>query len=389
MTDNNSKEQWLEALLKVTGQKDIPHSGLYEDIQYPSITSEVLDNPENLKHYISFVEYGIRNTRKLAKLIPTDSQIIDILDISNSGAYSWLEIAVAIRKAQVSDSQTLCYIIGIGDGFYIQAAKFAALASLTKKIIPDTEFLIAAKPASYNKFELDEENNLIRGSSEYTAAAISGVDILLPTPFLLKNEDESIRLSSNIIDILKYESKLDKSCIQWKGAYALSNLAYTIGKKAWNYLLEKADDTDDDFLLGATRLANQHNKARQSNQNNSSTTRIGINSYKIIDTNADIFILGMYDNSDLESIINELRYEGYDITVHTSESYESLITNYELSSTQVTILYSESANSIELANLCREMKNSDAINMKDRAIQILDKKLTKRNIIQLLSRDSQ
>ncbi len=117
--------------------------------------------------------------------------------------------------------------------------------------------------------------NLIRVSIASFAAAVSGVDAILPLPFNLHSQidENSLRLAVNTLNILDYEAGLRSIENPLAGTYSLEILSDAIKKQAETYLqtlIPKPQETLNTWIAeGLKRLKER------------SSVKIGANKYQI------------------------------------------------------------------------------------------------------------
>jgi hypothetical protein len=382
---NHTSEDWLKLLEKTTGNTSIPKAGIYEDIEFDILIDSKQKPADQTGKYLEFVQFGNTGlSQSISSSQPQNFQTIDIRDIGNNGGYAWLEIATAIKRLESnmsrSDSEPFNFIFSIGDGFYLQMTKLAAFRSVSRKLFPKTVFSISAEPASYNKYISDENNNLVRATAEYIAAALGGAEYLIETDSLKYDKKESLRLSKNTIDLIKYESAIDKPALYWQGSEVLSQIAYKIGEKAWNYLKENENVSLDVFEAQVIDLCKTQMENRKDQIHRLKVSKIGYNIYRSGNP-VELFVLG--DAPDIE-VIEDMKKHGFNLLMNVSDSYESLILAYELSSTSRGLVYSSTASQREMSNLIDELTKVDKVAKKGRRPAWLKGSFIPKNIIKAI-----
>ncbi len=127
--------------------------------------------------------------------------------------------------------------VAVSNDFYAEIAKLRALNYILQNF-GFQNIKIWVKTAEINKSLLHLENNLIRLTSETVAAVLGGCDYITIIPFDLNyNEEFSIRISSNILKLLKHESYLDKVSDPLRGSYAIEKLTHSYTTQIFQQLL--------------------------------------------------------------------------------------------------------------------------------------------------------
>lgn len=360
---NKDYDIWLSSLkAPING---IEESGNYEDISFPYLHNQELAGKDKDK-FLAFVNYGTRPSKDIMMSIPDNYSVIDSALVVGKGAFTWLEIAYLLNKAKSQDFP-IVFKVSIGNSFYLQMAKIAALQSIAKNYLGQIDFLIASKPAKYNKYPIDQYNNLVRASSEYTSALLSGSDILLPVEYLIRDKEESLRLSKNMIELLMKESKMNYSGNRWAGSTSISYISYRIAEKAWNFLKDRQENTTEEIEHDILNLCREHREVRI-NQSESVSV-IGVNNY-IPQEQIDVYSLGSI--SPIES--------KFQLNYHSADSIESLLLSYGQTKSNLALLTSDDASPYELRALKNEMKGVDNAMQRNNSIYIMDAPLSDKNI---------
>lgn len=164
------------------------------------------------------------------------------------GHESFLELmkgGMSADEASASLSFTLCS----GSSYFTQIAKFRAFRQLWALVLKkydmkhacSTATHIQAFTSNWNKTALDQENNLLRATTETMSAVLGGADAVCVFPFneLTKSISSSgMRYARNIQHLLKSESFLHQTLDPAGGSYYVENLTSELGDKAWEKFCE-------------------------------------------------------------------------------------------------------------------------------------------------------
>ncbi len=223
---------------------------------------------------------------------------------NNKGASAIQELALSIAMAAEFISQLnengfsneqlaerIHFRLGVGSNFFLEIAKLRALRLLWTDLLSSFESstgistYLKAESSSWNKTIYDPHNNLLRGTTETLAAAVSSVDSIATLPFDSVYEDPtafSTRLSRNISLLLKHESYVDKALDPAAGSYYIEALTQELVNKAWEQfeLIEKQGGYLECFTKGIVQK--QLEEAAEKRQQMLASRRqvlIGVNQY--------------------------------------------------------------------------------------------------------------
>ncbi|GAB5466712.1 MAG: hypothetical protein Kapaf2KO_21480 [Candidatus Kapaibacteriales bacterium] len=234
---------------------EIPTNQYFEDIDLPILS----DGTSKVEGYDRFHNLEIDLPDEYRYQLDL-TKALDISELSELGAFAWLECAWAAHKLK-EDNALETIVFSVGDGFLIQTAKFYAFRKLVASIL-NRKIRIGTRSAIYNKSKPSTESNLIKASAEYTAAVLGGADTLTPSGVLLDDESESIRLSNNMFGLLKHESGFDKPRVYSQGSYTIDQIAFSIYTKAKAHLKKMDPKTEDENWSEIVTLALSHSQER-------------------------------------------------------------------------------------------------------------------------------
>lgn len=182
--------------------------------------------------------------------------------LHNKGALASTELALAlsigheslldlVKSSMTVDqaSAAINFSLGIGSSYFTEMAKYRVLRQLwglvVDKYSPEHSCsratFIHAFSGSWNKTVLDEENNLLRTSTEAMSAVLGGADAVCLFPFndLTKHASNSgMRYARNIQHLLKSESFLHQTIDPAGGSYYIENLTRELREKTWEKFCE-------------------------------------------------------------------------------------------------------------------------------------------------------
>ena len=169
--------------------------------------------------------------------------------------------------------------IAVANDFYAEIAKLRAMNFILQNF-GFSHIKIWAKTAEINKSLLHLENNLIRLTTETVAAVLGGCHFISILPFDLNpNEEFSVRISKNILNLLKYEAHFDKVIDPLRGSFAIEKLTNSYTSFIFQQLLFWKSVQPEN--LWKTILTKTHENLRQivSKYQNKEHLLIGVNIY--------------------------------------------------------------------------------------------------------------
>jgi len=256
---------------------------------------------------------SIYNTR------PTDSVELSFDKTTSSAVYSVssdyilesdLEIAHLLHLLNNNDCNEVIVRAKINSNFFLSIAKFRALRYLLQNSELN-EFIIEATSTNLNKSVIDENNNIIRLTTEAMSAKIGGCDSLDLIPYnsidiTLDNESTKFgsRLTQNIENLLNDESYFEKVSDPLAGSYLVEELTLKFIKSAI-YYLEKLDNFSSEDEVNSFLKENSKNFLRTLNESLDKGDKklIGVNIYQ----NADTINQTTNDNERLASDFEQLK----------------------------------------------------------------------------------
>ncbi len=151
------------------------------------------------------------------------------------------ELTYALAKGIGQPGETIRIQFSIGNNFFLEIAKLRTFRWLWKQVndIHSTkkEALLFCETGFQNRSDDDENNNILRNTTEAMSAIIGGCDALIVNPH---NNDESSgfgkRIARNVQNILLFESDFGILEDSGKGAYFIEYLTWSLSNKVWEKL---------------------------------------------------------------------------------------------------------------------------------------------------------
>ncbi|PKR81632.1 hypothetical protein CW751_03660 [Brumimicrobium salinarum] len=226
------------------------------------------------------------------------NKLVRAIDVHHAGGNAKQEIAFALHEGHevlynliksgisVDDAAPqIKFQFGLGSSYFIEITKFKVFRALWQTIVSHYHPkhscsaipYIEAETGFINKSLKDPHNNLLRQTTEASAAIIGGVDELTIRPYDAWSTqpmfDKTQRLGLNIALMLKEESYLDKVIDPAGGAYVLQSLYEELKEKSWDLFqsLEQSFDLKSDIQRVADIRTSLVNKKQQ--------TLIGVNKF--------------------------------------------------------------------------------------------------------------
>jgi len=137
---------------------------------------------------------------------------------------------------------------GVGNNFFFEIAKLRAFKILwnnfIKAYMPEMDFIphpeIQCVTSTASFTETNEHSNLLRTTTAAMSAILGGCDALCVAPFSKTSQDvDPQQLATNIQNILRYESYIDKYREAANGSFYIESLTKEFGEKAWQQFVER------------------------------------------------------------------------------------------------------------------------------------------------------
>ncbi|HKL14260.1 MAG TPA: methylmalonyl-CoA mutase family protein [Balneolaceae bacterium] len=181
--------------------------------------------------------------------------------------------------------------LSAGSLYFPEIAKFRAARLLWTRILdaynldPDIPLTIHASTSKWNKAIADPHSNMLRATTEATAAAVGGANRISVHPYNAQFEqtDEfSRRIARNVSHILDEEAHLSATENPGDGSYYVEVLTDEIAKKAWAFfqLIEKQGGVQK--ALEANIIQSEVGKSRKAKEQALATRELvmtGVNNY--------------------------------------------------------------------------------------------------------------
>lgn len=132
----------------------------------------------------------------------------------------------------------------VGTQYFMEIAKLRAFKicwnNLVKSFIPEMDMIPNPYLHCETLIQSNEENphsNLLHTTTAAMSAILGGCDALSVSPYDMADPN-SERLATNIQNILRYESYLDKYRDAAKGSFFIENITTQLAEAAWNRFME-------------------------------------------------------------------------------------------------------------------------------------------------------
>ncbi len=146
-------------------------------------------------------------------------------------------------------SAALSLTLSAGSSFFTQLAKFRVFRQLWGLVLSKHDFEHSCSTATHlqaftskwNKATLDQENNLLRATTEAMSAILGGADSVCVYPYNENTKASSasgMRYARNIQHLLKSESFLHQTTDPAGGSYYIENLTQELREKTWELFCE-------------------------------------------------------------------------------------------------------------------------------------------------------
>lgn len=175
------------------------------------------------------------------------TNLINGLRLRQRGANAITEIALTIAQGieigqKIGFDKPLIFKLGYGSSFLTELAKTRALRWLWQSIlkhenqeVKNPEIIACNLQIGYSKN--DEHTNILRATAAGLSAIIGGAQYVMIEPWnksWKSNDSKAKRISRNIHNLLRDESKLDKNLNQADGSYFIENLTVALAEKTWS-----------------------------------------------------------------------------------------------------------------------------------------------------------
>ncbi len=227
-----------------------------------------------------FNDYGAMASTELACALSIGHE--SLIELMNAG--------MSIDNA----SATVNFSLSTGSSYFTELAKYRVFRQLWSLIVNKYQpehncsraCYIQSFTSSWNKSVLDEENNLLRTTTECMSAVLGGADsvCVFPFNFLTKESSNSgMRYARNIQHLLKSESFIHQTIDPAGGSYYIENLTEKLREKTWNLFCDFESEGGIIPMQRSGKLMNlimADNNAQKEALKNESKTMVGVNKYK-------------------------------------------------------------------------------------------------------------
>lgn len=174
------------------------------------------------------------------------ANIILEIALTISAVVNYLDLLTDKGISAVDALNSIFYSIAVGPSYITEIAKLRALRILIKQVglmyeIPFSDiipFIHVTNSRLYNS-SIEENNNILRNTTEAMSAIIGGCDALkIVSHTSDKTNLHADRLAQNCLNILQNEAYFDKVADPIAGAYSIEQLTENIRLAAWELFLE-------------------------------------------------------------------------------------------------------------------------------------------------------
>ena len=181
--------------------------------------------------------------------------------------------------------------LSVGSLYFPEIAKFRAARLLWNRVLDGYEIknrkplMIHASTSKWNKAIADPHTNMLRATTEATAAAVGGANRITVHPYNthFKQTDEfSHRIARNVSHILDEEAHLSAVENPGDGSYYIEVLTNEIAKKAWEFFKTIEKQGGFHKALEVNIIQNAVGHARKSKDDALATRKLimtGVNNY--------------------------------------------------------------------------------------------------------------
>lgn len=252
LSDEDVVSKWRDRV-GYLGDRDRLLFGIeFDPINYWALKNETPNNNISFSHLadLFFRLSGHLHDCKLIKIdtsIYADkgedvvSQLVKTLQIT-SQYFDEMEK----RNVPLEELMHLCsFHFGIGTNFFFEIAKLRAFKilwnNLIKAYMPEMDFIpnpeIHCVTSNATFTTTDEHTNLLRTTTAAMSAILGGCDALIVSPYTKNSDNTNRQLATNIQNLLRYESYIDRYRDAANGSFYIEQLTKQFGEKAWNLFI--------------------------------------------------------------------------------------------------------------------------------------------------------
>ncbi len=239
-------------LEKLLSDKKLTAKDIYGSTECCLCDEDETKKEQNLKVALSVTEkfprlkaVKVRGDELHDKGALSSTELALTLSIGHESLIQLMEAGMTVDQA----SAAINFSLGTGSSYFTELAKYRVLRQLWGLVVDKYEpehscsraTYIQAFSGNWNKTILDEENNLLRTTTEAMSAVLGGADAVCLFPFndLTKQASNSgMRYARNIQHLLKSESFLHQTIDPAGGSYYIENLTRELREKAWDKFCE-------------------------------------------------------------------------------------------------------------------------------------------------------
>lgn len=221
------------------------------------------------------------------------STIVQELAFGLSVAHEYVVRLMEMGLSVDQIAPSIKFNMAVGPNYFMEIAKFRAgrvlWANIIKAYNPERncslKMKVHAVTSKWNMTIYDPYVNMLRGTTEAMATAISGVDSMEVLPFdapFEKPSDFSARIARNTQLLLKEESHFDQVADASGGSYYIENLTQSIINEAWKLFREIEDMGGYVAAFNAGFIQNAIGESAEKKNKNIATRRdilLGTNQY--------------------------------------------------------------------------------------------------------------
>lgn len=151
------------------------------------------------------------------------------------------ELVFAVAKGMQLPGDQISIHFFTGGNYFMEIAKLRAFRWLWKQVNTilqsDKKVFIVSETGMQQRSETDENQHILRNTTEAMSAILGGCDALLVNPH--NHREDSVfgkRIARNVQHILRHESGLGEPGDIGRGAYFIEYLTYVLSNKVWEKL---------------------------------------------------------------------------------------------------------------------------------------------------------
>ena len=238
-------------------------------------------HPTNRSIWISGTIYGEAGASTVQELAYTLNHLNEYMHLLRTKGISLKEI-----------NEKIVIELTVNDNYFVNIAKFRVIHALVRHVFLQydsahnyTPVLIFAKTNIRHLAVNDQNNNVLRETTQAMSAVIGGCDVLTVSHLEIGSAQERARtrrIAKNIQLILKEEAYLNRVVDPSHGAYFIEDLSQQLIEKSWHLFCETENAGGLILELMANKIQTQINDNKKqliADLMNQSKTFLGINKH--------------------------------------------------------------------------------------------------------------